>query len=57
LQENLSQDNVVVILEDGRKDDGDAIRFRLNEHGFVVPVMDGGSLMTFLFSLLFMDEK
>lgn len=52
LEEDFAQDDVVFVFEDGGEDDGHSVRFRFDEHGFIVSVVDDGRLMTFFFFLL-----
>ena len=42
LKEDFAKNDVVVVLEDGGEDHGDAVRLGFDEHGLVVPVVDDG---------------
>ena len=50
--EDLAEDDVAGVLEDGGKYDGDPVGLGLHVHGLVIAVVDDGLGLTLLASLL-----
>ena len=51
LHENLSYNDVIIILEDGWEYDGDTVGFRFHIHRFVITVRDHRCFFAVLFFL------